>query len=173
MKKKFKKRYILFIVLGIFVIYNIIWMINFSYYNKMKKALGYHERYQRYVLVEDDFTYSVATPDYLSFTGNYAISQSVRPKVDEIVETVDMIIWPNLLKNKYEVGISFVKHNTYKVSENEIGTESTETRVLLDENMNPLDEESEYVLSKHPEYMERIKMMYQKAYDKWGILGVE
>lgn len=169
MKKKFKKRYILLFLAVCFLIYNIVWFVNWYSYRKMEKALGYNERYQSYVYKEDDFIYSVFPPHYLSLTGNYDISQSV--KLYEKPTTIGMVIWPEFF-GEYEVGIIIEHHYLDEATsnENEYNYKSEKIYILLDEHMKPKNKESEQALAENADMLDEIEAMYERAYKRWGIL---
>ncbi len=173
MKREFKRRYILYILLILFLIYNFIWAINYTKYNSMKRAMGYHAGHQSYVSEENGFMYTIALPSYLSFKASFSITEKERPGEKQLEDTINMTIWSDASLKEFEVVLDF----TIEVVEERDGVmPETYTKVIalyLDEDMKSLNEESEKLLKEYPQCMDTVKMMYQKAYDKWGILGAE
>ena len=93
--KKSKMRTVLLkIVLVSFIIWNIVWVLNYSSY--LKYTDGYEKQKVSMVKKIGTYNYTVKSPRYLSFTGNFAINNGL----------ISCIIWPNLfISGKYEYGL--------------------------------------------------------------------
>ena len=97
LKKKKIIKYALLTLTGIFLIWNIIWAVN--YYNYYKFSSGYEKTPINYVKSGKDYTYTVACPTYLSLTGNFALTNN---------DNLSIIIWPAFLMqgtSEYGIGI--------------------------------------------------------------------
>lgn len=172
MKKKSIKFYILIALGVVFLLYNIVWGINYLQYIPLQNAVGYNVTRGNYSVKKDGLIYATFAPDYLSFDGNLSISMPKYAKQGEVVKSVDMIIWP-VFGGDYEVGISIVStsEDEENTKDNVYATVSRSVKIELDEHMNPKTEEDKYLLEENQDMMDEIKAMYQRAYDMWGILG--
>lgn len=86
---------IVFVIVLVFVLLNIAWMLNYLTYSKYTE--GYEKIPKTFIKKVGAYTLTVKKPNYLSFTGNYAIS----------TEDLSYIIWPKLLKDgEYEHGLT-------------------------------------------------------------------
>lgn len=97
LKKKSIIKYMLLILLCFFLVWNILWLINFYTYYKFSS--GYMKSPISYVKSGKDFTYTIACPKYLSLKGNFALTNN---------DNLSIIIWPALLMHgtsEYGVGI--------------------------------------------------------------------
>lgn len=94
---------------------------------------------------EDGYNYSLKLPTYLSWTGNLAITE----------ENIDyaLIIWPGVLGGEEEIGFFLIHESTeYQIElTNKTTAAYAEYQELVDENA------------------EVIAMLYDKAYDFWGL----
>lgn len=166
--KKFKKKYIpIYILLAVFAVYTIIWFVHCIPYIEKKFDLGFHLENRGFVLDENGFMYSVGMPQYLSFTGCLAIDEMEK----EQNSSTSMLIWPDREFKNFKVNINISKIEFNEGNWGSLTERKQETCLFLDEDMKPIDRDSEDILSQHPEYLVIIKEMYQRAYDKWGILG--
>lgn len=100
MKTKYK---VLIGILGAFLLLNIAWVIYyFCFINTYAEVLGLDEA-ELYSCSQDGYLFYAATPDYLSFTSNLAITQIrtggyVEDKPEEQDEVIcDLLIWPALV----------------------------------------------------------------------------
>ena len=93
MKKHRKLKTVLLVVVGLFVLYNLVWLfLVWNRYHGFTEGMRELYSYQTYVIDEKDgYTYNVKIPDYLSFTGNLGIQP---------YEGGDcaLIIWPGIFK---------------------------------------------------------------------------
>ena len=151
--KKFLK--IILVIVILFVLINIVW---FSWraikYNKYSKGMNKNKTYTIFVpkYLKNDkegFSYSVKYPDYLSFTGNLAISM---PSEDYDYYSDSLIIWPTL--NGYEYGVILYdeKNNEYMIE--------------IDENKKPKDVEYKEVINDHKD---NIDVLFDKASEFWNL----
>ena len=97
LKKKKLVTHILLILFSFFLIWNIVWAVNFYTYYRFSS--GYIKSPVSYIKSGKDYTYTVACPAYLSFTGNFALTNN---------DNLSLIIWPALFmrgNSEYGVGI--------------------------------------------------------------------
>lgn len=143
------------IVIAGFLIWNIVWFMNWYPYEK--QAQNYSKTPQGYYKGIDDYACGIAAPDYLRFTGNYAIIRDDR---------LGIIIWPKKpFWGKTEYGIEI------PVDENYI------YRFYVDKNLNYLsDEEMEYTAEEEEEIKKLLKIhkdtlsiMMQVAKEEWDL----
>ncbi len=85
----------LLLLISIFLIWNIVWGIN--YYSYYKYSDGYAKSPINYFKSEKDYTYTVDCPSYLRLTGNFAVTNN---------DDLSIIIWPSLFMRSAEYGIS-------------------------------------------------------------------
>ena len=102
-KNKTKILLILFVL--IIIVYNLIWLINwYPYHNKTNEYSPMPKGWYR---VDEQYIFTIKEPDYLSFTGNYAICT---------YDGVALLIWPNLFHlGELEYGIQIEENeNAYR-----------------------------------------------------------
>ena len=165
-----KMKIIIFELLAGFVLYNLVWSMYVTVtYRPFIDKLGGVKR-----LETDEYTYSIKTPNYLSFTGNLSISENVKvyPN-DEGINAGSIMIWPKF-HNKF-----LVAFNVSKTTVN-IETRNTHTDIIgimLDQNKEPdfsvpgvykLYNENKELFDSSKEDIEKL---YTEAYKTWGILG--
>ena len=152
--KKFLK--IILVILIVFILLNIVWFswraIKYNNYSKgMDKNKSYSFSVPKYLKNDKEgFSYSVKYPDYLSFTGNLAISM---PSEDDDYFSDALIIWPNLLKG-YEYGLILYDE------------ENNEYMIEIDENKNPKDSEYKEIVNDHKD---NIDILFEKANKFWNL----
>ena len=85
---------ILVTILLIFSAYSLLWCINSMFYEKPTQE---YEKFDGYYVKTDEngFSYTLSKPGYLSFTGNYAITNSD--------DTLSILVWPHNLFNKNDI----------------------------------------------------------------------
>lgn len=177
-KKAKIKLIIILSLLGILLIFHLIWYINFSSYKKYTQTNMFIKddyRSSHYADYENEYTYSVFAPNYPQFTGNLAITPHMTENRSEGETIVSLVIWPNAFVG-YEVGVtvSAITVSRYIESIESWQVEAEpQCHILLDENMQPTDENAEESLKAYDEYTEDIKRAYKMAYDIWGILEIE
>lgn len=67
--KKFLR--ILAVISALFLVYNAVWaVLVLPKYKEFKNVVGYDEQRKRWYCREGDYTYSVSSPGYLSYSGN-------------------------------------------------------------------------------------------------------
>lgn len=168
MKKKSIKFKIIIGIIGLFVIYNIIWGVyTFIKWKPYCDAVGYDEKLEGYVVVlgenntTDNFVYSVALPKYLSFGGNLSLSQVEITGSDR--PTVDLIIFPEMGGYRIIVGLSTYEHQEYDTYVHSAGS------LVLNEKMEFYDEPTEEDKKVYEEYYPEIKNAFDKIDEMWGI----
>lgn len=147
MKKNKAKKVVLIIaiIVLLFGIYNLLW-----YFTTQSKYTNYSEGMDEFVANKsyvlnpgNGYLYNVKYPDYLTFTGNLAVA-------DENNE-VSLIIWP-----------SFYGEDEYGIR---ITTNDDSYEIMIDKDMKSV--ENNDILDK---YKKEIRMLFQKADEKWGIM---
>ena len=151
--KKFLK--IILVILIVFILLNIVWFswraIKYNNYSKgMDKNTAYSIFVPKYLKNDEEgFSYSVKYPDYLSFTGNLAISM---PSEDYDYFSDSLIIWPNL--RGYEYGLILYDE------------ENNEYMIEVDESKKPKDSEYKEILNDHKD---NIDILFEKANKFWNL----
>lgn len=96
-----KHKFISLLVLSI-VVYNTVWGIN--YYNFKTTKEGYKKNVKTYSKKIDNYSVSYYKPEYLQFTGNYAISN--------YGDTLSIILWPpNIFEKDTSYGLRIYDNN--------------------------------------------------------------
>ena len=168
MKKSVKV--ILICAASVLIAYEAIWSIYVVIrYQPFVKAL----EGQNY-LEEDRYTYYVKKPTFPSFTGNLAISDNTKITLDEGDDIYSyLIIWPRFWGGygvAANVGKTMVDYDDRQSHTDVYG-------IMLDENRKPdysvPDVYEIYTENKElfDSNMYRIDNLYEKAYEKWNILG--
>ncbi len=103
----------------------------------------------KYLDSSDGYNYSVKYPDYLSFTGNLALSV---PSEDDNPFTDSLIIWPNV-DGSYEYGIILYEGED-------------EWQIYVDENGQALDPQYDEVIENH---QENVDLLFEKANERWDL----
>lgn len=158
------------VVLGLFLIYNIIWaVINTKRYKPYKEEIGYNEAYQDWSCDKDGYMYCVFPSDYLRFNGNLSISQETTydSQTNTYVEETrkKMLIHINLDGSyTFTVNIGFLVPDK---------TEYAGYEFILDEKMQPFEEFDPDDQEFYDEHIEDIKDMYAKAKNMWNSLPIE
>ncbi|MCD8118789.1 MAG: hypothetical protein LUE29_04795 [Lachnospiraceae bacterium] len=148
----------------LFAILNCIWFFYWHSFRSYKNAVGYEESTDRYITVDSDgYRYAVFAPGYLRFQGNLTVGNAVwGEETDECA--CSLIIWP-LFSGGYEYGITI-----YVPVSTESGYAYESYSFTMDENGEPLSEElSEDEIQLLEDNTEKIELVYQKAYEMWGI----
>lgn len=96
-KKPTRKQLLLRITIIVFIVYNCAWFANWWQYAKLCTDEYIYAGHGSYYRDDPPYTFSIKTPDYLSFTGNYAIT---------IEDGSCLLIWPNTFTSCYIYGIS-------------------------------------------------------------------
>lgn len=147
---------IVIIILVLFGLYNITWYQithekydNFS--EQMEKTFGktyVKPFYTSYSSFEKGYGYKVKYPDYLSYTGNLAITNN---------KDTTLIIWPSIFSEE---------NNEYGViiQDNEKGYQ-----IMIDKKANPIEEIYEDESKVLKEKKEEIRDLLNKANEKWNL----
>lgn len=118
LKKNRIVKYILLIFAFFFIVWNIIWAVN--YYQYYKFIPGYMKAPKSYVKSGEDYTYTVGCPSYLSLTGNFALNNN---------ENMSILIWPSLLsRGTSQYGV--------RITDEDIGSTYS---IYVDEDLNYID----------------------------------
>ena len=163
--RKFLK--VLSVILILFLVYNVVWaVLILPKYKGFKDAVGYDEQRKRWYCREGDYTYSVSSPGYLSFTGNLAISDVI--KMDKNGEmknesNCSIIIWPKI-NGEYEFGVSIGVRN----EENK--KLITNYEFIIDEEMQPIETLADEEKQIFDENIESVVEMCKLAKEKWSEL---
>ncbi|MDD7306137.1 MAG: hypothetical protein PUG67_06080 [Peptoniphilaceae bacterium] len=88
----------------LFIIYNMIWLLNVLVrYKPYTKGFETFEKNKSYYSVgKNGYVYNVKYPNYLSFTGNMAISKDN--------DRIGLIIWPKIFGN-FDLGLQINEDN--------------------------------------------------------------
>ena len=155
------------VILAVFLVFNIIWaLMVFPKYKDYKNAVGYDEQRERWYCREDDYIYSVSSPDYLSFTGNLSVSEVMKMKKDGTIENktnCSIIIWPEL-NGEYKFGANIGIRN----DDNSI----TSYKYYIDEKIQPVNElvgEDKNIFEDNRAY---IVELCRLAKEKWNDLPI-
>lgn len=148
MKKRGKKWIILLVIVGLFALYNLVWLfLVWNTYHGFTEGMREHYSYQTYVIDEKDgYTYNVKIPDYLSFTGNLAI----HPYEGGCA----LIIWPGIFKE--------TTYGAFVPTKNG-GSQS----VMLTADGMPEEDAPEQIKQLVAENRESLDMLFEKAREQW------
>ncbi len=150
-------KYIILTIVFLFLVWNILWAINFHDYHK--KTSGYEKTPMSYVKSGRQYTYTVVCPSYLSFTGNFAITNN---------EELSLIIWPGaFIKDKMEYGIGIYdpkSEDTY--------------RFYIDKNLEYHKERNDFYSDLEEDrirrllhkYKQDLEIMLELANSEWNYL---
>ncbi|MBP3338503.1 MAG: hypothetical protein J6L69_03795 [Lachnospiraceae bacterium] len=146
MKRKRKKglKYTIITVIAVFVLFNILWLVNLGYiYFKFASKVEYIEEGEIYHETDQEtgVTYSVNFPNYPFFATN----------IDLITSDGDFMIYPELFG-----GCEII----YTSDKDE------DVVIHFDENMQLIGKDNVGTIDEHREDIERL-LGY--AYDKWGL----
>lgn len=148
-----KSRYVLLLLISVFLTWNIVWGIN--YYGYYKYSTGYEKSPINYFKSEKDYTYTVDGPSYLRLTGNFAITNN---------DDLSIIIWPSLFMRSAEYGISIEdkkKNATYRFYVDE------GLKYFSHKDMNYTQSEENYIKSLLDKNKEELSKMQQLAAREW------
>ncbi|MGO4546775.1 hypothetical protein AB4Z29_18420 [Paenibacillus sp. 2TAB23] len=110
-------------------------------------AVPKNER-RTYVIQEEGYAYSVKLPDYISFTGNLAITNSEKGEL--------LIIWP-LINGGYEYGMRFQK-------------DGEAYEIYVDDNMQPVNKDDVQTVQLVQKYKSEIDELFERARES-GVLN--
>lgn len=154
LKKKKIIKYILLTLLGLFLIWNTVWAVN--YYTYYKFSSGYMKSPVNYIKSGKDYTYTVACPSYLSLTGNFALTNN---------DDLSIIIWPAVFMrgtSEYGVGIQDEKSDTtYRFYVDK------DLKYLHIDDMGYSDSEEITIKSLLKKYQKDLYEMRQLVKDEW------
>lgn len=157
---------IFFSILFLFWLYNTVWSVYVACrYTPFCEALGCKTAFVRCSQTDGNYNYHVKKPDYLSFTGNLAISEVIT--AGEKKDRVNIIIWPKGFHH-YEVGAG-VSYVVYDASGN---LTMDGWSMMLNEDMELLETDA-HSKEIYEKYKDEIAILYDLAYQKWGILDTD
>lgn len=137
-----KNHKILAILLGAFLIFNILWLIN--HFSFTKPDGDFKESANAYYKPKDDYTISYKPPSYPSFEGNYAISTEG--------DLLSVLIWPGTIFDKTkEYGVS-----VYDQANNQ------GYMFYIDENLNFINGKSGLSVDEDSKAQELFKAQHQE-----------
>lgn len=138
-------KYIILILIILFLIWNIVWAVNFYCYHKTTE--GYEKSPVSYIKSGKDYTYTVVKPHYLSFTGNFAITNN---------KALSLIIWPGIFfKGDSEYGIGIYDHR------------SEETyRFYVDKNLKYLEDKNDVYSDLEEKRIKKLLKKYEGNLEK-------
>ncbi len=149
MKKHRKLKTVLLVVVGLFVLYNLVWLfLVWNRYHGFTEGMRELYSYQTYVIDEKDgYTYNVKIPDYLSFTGNLGI---------HAYEDADcaLIIWPGIFKE--------TTYGAFVPTPNGVSQ-----GVMLTADGMPEEDAPEQIKQLVAENRESLDMLFEKAREQW------
>ncbi|AVD54719.1 MULTISPECIES: hypothetical protein [Heyndrickxia] len=150
MKRKFRLKYIFIIVITLFVLWNLCWFtITTIQYHKYVKAVP-KNKWGTHAIRKGNYTYSVKKPDYLSFTGNLAVSRE-----DQKDKMEDLIIWPTMTGG-YKYGV--------RLQENGEAYE-----IYVNEKLEPVDKSDAIAKKVIMENKEDLKTLFSNANKVWDL----
>lgn len=151
MKKKSRKKSLIIILISIFIAFNILWFINYTFkYGKFTEKVEYNYGSSSYHETDKEkgATFTVVPPSYPFFAGNMYI--------DYDDKDCDLYINPKLILG-YEIGFLYSDDEGNLLAE-----------IWFDEDMNLIDKYES--IGTIEEYSEEINELCDLAYEKWGIL---
>lgn len=152
--KRKKSRYVLLLLISIFLIWNIVWGIN--YYSYYKYSDGYEKSPINYFKSIKDYTYTVDCPSYLRLTGNFAVTNN---------DDLSILIWPSLFANSAEYGVSIddkKRNATYRFYVDK------DLNYLRHEDMDYSEPDEEYIKSLLYKNSKELSEMQQLAVKEWA-----
>lgn len=135
-------------VVLLFVIYNAFWLIyTGTTYGKLSEGMIEDPKWVSYHIIEDSgYIYSVKYPNYLSLTGNVAISSPD--------DRFSMIIWPRIFKDEYGIMLADEENNSYEIMVNKDGeAQIADNQAILDAHRDQVSLLLDKASSKWPELM--------------------
>lgn len=162
MKQQTRKRIIIILLacVSVFALYCVVWAVYVSrVYSPFIKGLDGAKTVE-----SDGYFYYVATPSFLSFTGNLAVAESRKDKDVFEDSSVDLIIWPQM-NGEYKV---LVQVETPKERVDEYNTKSAMYGFYLNSDLKPdlTDEETIQSYYEHKEFFEENWDKIENALDK-------
>lgn len=150
MKKRGKLWTVLLVIVGLFVLYNLVWLLLvWNTYHGFTEGMRELQPCQTYVIDEKDgYTYNVKIPDYLSFTGNLG----VHPYEDS---EYALIIWPGIFKET-TCGAFLPTPN------------GASQGVMLTADGMPEEDAPEQIKQLVAENREALDLLFAKAREQWA-----
>ena len=149
MKRHGKIKIVLLAIVGLFAIYNLVWVLTvWNTYRGFTEGMEELTPYRRYVIDErDGYTYNVKIPDYLSFTGNLGLQP---------YEGGDcaLIIWPGIFEE--------TTYGAFVSDANGMGQ-----GVMLTADGMPEEDAPEQIKQLVAENRESLDMLFEKAREQW------
>lgn len=157
------------VLLGMFLIYNALWFVNYKKYTGLGEKIDPSEQNNDYSMEKDGYTFAVFKPEYLSFKGNLSVSKNMLFSEDvKEADGIDLIIWP-CFTGGYEVGV-MIYHNTAVESEDastiQINSESIELELDKD---GKLQTEYRYLEKEYLEHKDEINKLLEICEEVWKI----
>lgn len=155
MKKNILFKKLIHIMISIFILLNILWMSNYMTYSNYAKS--YEKIPKIYICKKDGYTLAVKKPNYLSFTGNFAVSN----------KDISYIIWPGLFMNgKYEHGLTIYDRN---IDHGYMFYVNSELNYIDIDNNKFSDSEVDIINALLEKNNETLDIMRRLAIEEWGL----
>lgn len=148
-----KPRYILLLIIIMFVSYNAVWYFRCeSVYKPYSEGASPSNIYgeedlfgKRYDIYDGEFAYHIKYPNYLSNTGNLAVGYPDG--------SYSLIIWPSLWSKQYSYGVILTEgHDTYYIYVNKAGI--------------PVEIQNKKIIERHEDV---VKILFDAANMKWNL----
>ncbi len=167
MKNVIKKTLILIVIA--FIIYNLVWFVNYKRYIDFSNLTGKDEFGNSLFIDDEKISYSVGFPHYLGFTGNLAICSLRNDKLQNGDVMVDIIIWPLPFSDKCEIGISLEVIEDTTLDETGFNYTTDCIEIMVDKDLNPLEEYTDDQIALLEENRDTIVKYLDKADGLWEI----
>jgi hypothetical protein len=139
------------------VLYNLAWFVNRNYYtNKCSPRYEFTAR-NTYSYYDKSITYSIKVPDYLEFTGNYAVISD---------DGVCLIIWPDLLKESYTYGAQIPNEDDVIYA-----YVNSNAEYIHDDSLNYSNEEEKAVIRLVIKNKTVLQQLLQASDSEWDCLS--
>lgn len=146
MKKLSKKWIVPIVIIGIFILFNLIWVITVNIkYARYTKSVPKNEFGIHGITDDEGYSYNVKKPDYLQFTGNLGVTSD---------SGNSLIIWPKITGG-YEYGVILC-------------IDDVMYQITIDDNMQT-NENDDYIKELVKDNQDTIKLLFEKAESMWKL----
>lgn len=146
---------IVFLMIASFIVWNIIWAINYSAYSKL--SAGYEKYYKTMGKKIGLYNYTLKCPNYFSFHGNFAITN----------DNLSIIIWPDLfIRGGYTYGLKIFDR---QLNHGYMFYVDSELNYLDIPENNFSDEEIKIIIEILNKNSDELKKMCVLAKNEWDI----
>lgn len=155
-RRQIRNRPILVILIGLFLVWNLVWATN--YYVYYKHVDNYDKDQKSYSRDDGTYTYTIVCPSYFELTGNFAITTNDK-------NNLFLIIWPSVFGiGKEQYGVIIADDKT-KEPYSFYVTEDLE--YIPSEEMGYSDKECEYLYKLINKYQVNLQEMKKLALEEW------